>query len=133
MIWNLIQAEIFRQHSQETFGLPEGRTEELADQEGREERSLLGRRPSGQLVTLPEWEIIGIEPDRFQSQSDLVDHDLIVHSLLVEQRIEVDEVGIDRCLPRILEYMRRYYDICGNQSIHLSKQLAIWIGPHFNV
>ena len=115
MVWNPVHSKVVCQHYQETFGLPERQIEELADQEGREERTLLGRRPSGPPVTLPEWKFIGIEPDRFKGQSDLVDHDLIVHSLLVEQRIEVDEVGIDLCLPRKFEYLGRYYDICGNQ------------------
>ena len=130
MVRNPVPSEIVCQHSQETFGLPEGKIEQLADQEGREERLLLGRRPSGQPVTLPVWEFIGIESNCFKSQSDLVDHDLILHSMLIEQRIEVDEVGIDLGLPRKFEYLGRYYDTCGNQSIHLSRQLAIWIGPH---
>ena len=99
MIWNLIHSEVFCQHSQETFGLPESQIEQLADQEGREERPLLGRRPSFFMVALPERKFVRIEPNRFQCQSDLVDHDLIIHSLLGEQRIEVDEVGIDLICP----------------------------------
>ena len=62
-------------------------------------------------------EIYGIEPDLFEGQSYLIDHDLVVHSLLDEQRIEVDEVGIDLSLPRKLEYLGRYYDICPTNRI----------------
>lgn len=125
MIWNLIQSKVFRQHHQETFGLLESQIKQLADQEGREERPLLGRRPSGQPMALPVGEFIGIESNRFEGKSDLVDHDLIVHSLLCEQRVEVNEVGIDLRLPRKFEYLGRHYDICGNQPYHLSKQLAV--------
>ena len=69
-------------------------------------------------MSLPEWKIIGIESNRFEGQSDFIDHDLIVQSLLDEQRIEVDEVSIDPCLPRKFEYLGRHYDICGNQPDH---------------
>ncbi len=118
MVRNPVHSEVVCQHSQETFSLPKRRIEQLADQEGREERSLLGQRPSGPPMTLPVWKFVSIEPDRFERQSDLVDHDLIVHSLLAEQRIYVDEVGVDLCLPRKFEYLGRYYDICGNQPYH---------------
>jgi hypothetical protein len=108
------------QHYQDPFRLPERQIKELADQEGDEERPLLGWWPSGRLVTLPEGKSIGIETDRFYGQSHFVDHDLIVHSLLDQQRIEVDEVRVDLCLPRKFEYLGRYYDIRGYQPYHLS-------------
>ena len=72
MIWNPVHSEVICQHFQETFGLPKRLIEELADQEGHEERTLLGRRPSGLLVALPEWKFVGIEPYCFERQSDLV-------------------------------------------------------------
>jgi hypothetical protein len=82
MVRNLIHSEVVYQHSQKTFGLPKRKIEQLADQEDHEERTLLDRGPSSQPVALPEWKFVGIEPNRFKGQSDLVDHDLIIHSLL---------------------------------------------------
>ena len=55
VVWNPIHTKVVCQQYQEPFGLSKRQIEELPDQEGREERTLLGWRPSGQTMSMPEW------------------------------------------------------------------------------
>jgi len=75
------------------------------------------RRSAGAPPPLPVRELVGMLSDRFQRQTVLVHHHLIVASLLAEQRVEVDGEGIDLRLTGKVEYLGRHYNFRGFQSI----------------
>lgn len=99
-VWNTIQLEIVRQQDEETFRLAEGRVEELTDQERDKEITFPHRRPAGVPAMLPERELVGMLPDRFQRQSKPVDHDLVV-VLGIDHPAKVDAERVDLRLTQL--------------------------------
>jgi hypothetical protein len=126
MIRNLDNSEVPAQHVQQTFRVAEGRAEELLDKETYHYRPFIGRGSTDPLPPLPEREFVYVLPYRFKGQLQPVRLDLGAST-------KVDAEGVEARLTVKLEYFRRNFYNCGNQSSHLSQQLEIWIGPHINI
>lgn len=67
MIGDFSDIEILSKKRQEAFGIPEGRIEELSEEEGDKESVFVRRRSSCRLFMLPKREVVRVIPDRFNA------------------------------------------------------------------
>ena len=113
VVGDVVDVEVLCEQRQKALRVPEGRIEQLPEEEGDEERALLGRRPPRRASVLPEREPVRVRPDRLDAQPDPMDHDVVVAAQLRQQRIDVYRERVDPRLTGKVEYPAGHFDFGG--------------------